>query len=140
MVGLTILVVDDDPDVRTVLHACLEGAGYVVVALNDGAAARRFFEAGGRAALILIDVVLPDESGLALAGWIARTFRLPIVLLSGEVDTFRRLEEQPYIRVGKPFRVPALLRLIAQEIAAAAPRPTIASGLVGVPRSSRVLG
>ncbi|MBN2389458.1 MAG: response regulator transcription factor [Anaerolineae bacterium] len=65
MKSLRILVVDDDGDTRKILTDCLSAQGYVVVTASDGAEAwTRTMEHLPH--LILLDVVLPDLSGLEL--------------------------------------------------------------------------
>ncbi len=62
----TILVVDDDPDIRDTTHVALERAGYSVVTAANG------FEAIGAARVakpdvILLDVMMPRENGYRVA-------------------------------------------------------------------------
>lgn len=64
----TVLVVEDEPGVRTLLVRVLRTAGYQVLEAQDAANARRVLsEHDGAIDLLLADVVLPDVSGPALA-------------------------------------------------------------------------
>ena len=64
----TILVVEDDDDVRTYSVDCLRELGYRVLEAHDGASALRLLERqDGRVALLFTDVVMPGMSGRELA-------------------------------------------------------------------------
>ncbi|HEX6843177.1 MAG TPA: response regulator, partial [Stellaceae bacterium] len=83
--GKTILVVEDQADVREMLEASLRGLDYRVVTAADGVEARRLLESSEPIDLLLTDVVMPrGVSGLDLAED-ARRLRpeLKIVLISG---------------------------------------------------------
>lgn len=114
----TLLVVDDDPDIRDLLTMTLEGVGYVVLVAKDATEARARVESA-HIDLVLIDAVLPGESGPELAEWIAREKKLPLVLLSGDWIAYQELKQHPYVRLSKPFRVTNLLHVIDQEVRAA---------------------
>lgn len=62
----TILVVDDDPNMRALLVHRLEGAGYAVIQGTDAASALALARAH-RPALVLLDVMLPDGDGREVA-------------------------------------------------------------------------
>ena len=85
-----VLVVDDEPDIRELLRDVLEDEGYRV-SLADGAAAAR--EARQREApdLVLLDIWMPGEDGLALLRDWAQPpgLDLPVVMMSGHgtIDT-----------------------------------------------------
>jgi hypothetical protein len=64
----TVLVVDDEPEVRTLVSEILRGAGYRVVAAPDGAAALALLERAPQSVdLLVTDVVMPVMSGTDLA-------------------------------------------------------------------------
>jgi DNA-binding response OmpR family regulator len=122
-----ILVVDDDPDVRDLLHDYLSGQGYQVVAADRAAAARSLMEAEAPD-LVLLDVGLPGEDGLSLARHIRERFDVGIIMISGAGETLDRivgLEVGADDYVAKPFdprelkaRVKSVLRRYLR-----APRP-----------------
>jgi CheY-like chemotaxis protein len=84
----TILIVDDDPDMRLYLRGCLRGLGGAagtVIDAADGDEALRRVRAGG-VDLLVTDVVLPRMDGLQLHRAIrgdAAHVHLPILLISG---------------------------------------------------------
>jgi CheY-like chemotaxis protein len=85
----TILIVDDDPDMRLYLRGCLRGLGEAagpVIDAADGVEALRWVRADV-VGLVISDVVLPRIDGRALREAIrgdALHAHLPILLISGE--------------------------------------------------------
>lgn len=63
---MKVLLVDDDADIRLVAGFVLRGGGHDVLEAADGASARAAFAAGAPD-VVLMDVVLGDEDGVALA-------------------------------------------------------------------------
>jgi CheY-like chemotaxis protein len=83
--GKTILVVEDQPDVRNIIETCLEHLDYRILTTADGMAARRVLESDETIDLLLTDIVMPNGvSGLELAQEARRLRRgLGVVLVSG---------------------------------------------------------
>jgi CheY-like chemotaxis protein len=82
----TILVVDDDPDVRAVAVHFLRGAGYVVREAASGPAAREIL-AFGSVCLALVDLAMPMMSGYEFVR-LARDLQpnLPVIYVTGVSD------------------------------------------------------
>ena len=59
----TVLVVDDDPQVREVITRILEGCGYAVVGARDGEEALRRFGNGSGVEIVVLDFVMPGMGG-----------------------------------------------------------------------------
>jgi DNA-binding response OmpR family regulator len=81
----TVLLAEDDDNVREFVRAALEQSGYVVVAAPDGLAAGDLFAADpNRFDLVLTDVVMPHAIGPELAARV-RSVRpeLPVLFMSG---------------------------------------------------------
>ncbi|MFO7594214.1 MAG: response regulator [Pseudomonadota bacterium] len=111
---LQLLVVDDDAALRKLLKRYLSEHGYRVEAVADGAAMRRFL-AGETADLVILDLMLPGESGLELAKALRRQGNLPIIILSAhgeEVDRIVGLELGADDYLPKPFNPRELLARI----------------------------
>lgn len=114
-----LLVVDDDEGLRELLVRYLSDNGYEVAGVADGAAMRRHL-AAQPVDLLLLDVMLPGEDGLALARTLAAEGAPGIIMLSArgdEVDRIVGLEVGADDYLAKPFeideleaRVRALLR------------------------------
>jgi len=84
----TVLVVDDEPTARSFVGGALGDAGYEAIEAGDLAQARQAI-ATGAADIVLLDVVLPDGSGLSLLQQIALENPSPPVILItafGEVE------------------------------------------------------
>ncbi|HET7737386.1 MAG TPA: response regulator, partial [Tepidiformaceae bacterium] len=116
----TILVVDDDDAVRTMLARLLEAQGYQVVAAENSDVALRLFEGGVRPDLVVSDVVLPGRSGIELRRILAELAPgLPVILVSGyspeaPADFASKLPDTRF--VAKPFAVEQLLTLVAETL------------------------
>ncbi len=82
-----ILVVDDDTRLRELLRKYLSDHGFVVATARDAADARAQL-AGLSFDLIVLDVMMPGETGLELTAALRRTSEIPILLLTarGEPD------------------------------------------------------
>lgn len=117
---MKILVVDDDPDIRKVLNLYLTREGYQVVEAEDGASA---VDQAPTCNLVILDLVLPDMSGLDIAKLLLREYPdLPILILTASKTENERvygLELGADDYVVKPFsprevvaRVRGLLRRV----------------------------
>jgi CheY-like chemotaxis protein len=103
----TILVVDDQDDVREVAVAHLDALGYETLAAASGKAALDLLGSGMKIDLVLLDYAMPDMSGADVAAVVRQTQPdLPIILLSGYADAGvleDRLRGTPVLR--KPYRI-----------------------------------
>jgi len=79
-----ILVVDDEPDIRTLVQEILEDEGYVVASAENGEAARHALR-DRRPDLILLDIWMPDLDGISLLKEWAEDEGLPcpVIMMSG---------------------------------------------------------
>ena len=75
MEATRVLVVDDDPSVRSMLVEYLTQHGYEVRAAASGAAMRAELERGAPA-VVLLDIGLPGEDGLTLARYLRERTRI----------------------------------------------------------------
>ena len=105
------LIADDDPAVRTLLTDFLEQQGFEVRTAQDGSSALALFHAESFD-LILVDLQMPDLTGLEVAAEIRRTApHIPIALITG---TAGALDPQAVMQAGinrtfpKPFRLEEL--------------------------------
>ncbi|HEX7167906.1 MAG TPA: response regulator transcription factor [Acidimicrobiales bacterium] len=82
----TVLLVDDDPGLRSMLGLSLRDEGYVVIEAKDAEAA--LFELSNHAVdVALVDMRLPGMSGLDLCREIRRRGRTPVVAVTAQTDT-----------------------------------------------------
>ena len=84
----TILVIEDEPDIRAIITSLLESEGFEVITASTGAEAMIAIE-DEDPHLVLVDILLPDISGLEICRRLrAQKDRwLPIVILSALQDT-----------------------------------------------------
>ncbi len=107
-----VLVVEDEPQMRSMLTDNLEFEGYRVTAVTSGEEALQAV-AGRHYALLLLDVMLPGMSGFDVCQQLrARALHMPIVVLTArghEQDRIRGLDLGADDYVTKPFSVRELL-------------------------------
>ena len=113
-VAASVLIVEDDREVRETVADYLASHGYEVSQAADGAAMRKALGAA-LPDLVLLDVRLPGEDGLALARGLRERHDLAIIMLTaaGEViDRVVGLEVGADDYIGKPFDLRELLARI----------------------------
>jgi two-component system phosphate regulon response regulator OmpR len=122
-----LLVVDDDERIRGLLQKFLVRGGFLVSVARDAAQARRLLT-GLEFDLIVLDVMMPGEDGIALTRDLRRHMTTPILLLTARGETGNRIEgleagADDYLV--KPFepkelllRINAILRRVPQVRAA----------------------
>lgn len=112
----TILVVEENESVRSALVQALAAAGYCAVEAVDGTSARSVVSTGAGIDLVVLNVDLPDEDGVALLKeGRSRGFEVPVIIVIGEGNLFRTvkgLDAGANDAVAAPFRVPELLARI----------------------------
>jgi two-component system, OmpR family, response regulator len=121
----TILIVDDDPVIRTLVAEQLDGAGYRVIAAADGPAMQAALDAHP-ISLVVLDLNLPGEDGLSLCRRIRTGRDLPIIMLTARSEAIDRvigLEVGADDYITKPFepreltaRVRSVLRRAYQPL------------------------
>jgi PAS domain S-box-containing protein len=112
----TILVVEDNTDVKNVAVSLLEQLGYKTIAVESASEALDVLASGETVNLVFTDVALPGQlDGLALARKVIDRYgSIPIVLTTGYTRAFDSDPEFPVLR--KPYQISALGRLIHQAL------------------------
>jgi signal transduction histidine kinase/ActR/RegA family two-component response regulator len=102
--GTSLLLVDDDNDVRNVTAAILRDLGYVIVEAGSGGAALELLEYGPDIDLALIDFAMPGMNGAELARRV-RAMRpaLPILFVTGYADRTALPDVKEAEVIRKPF-------------------------------------
>jgi PAS domain S-box-containing protein len=124
----TILVVEDNADVRRVAVSLLEQLGYRTTEAGTASAALDLLAADKHIDLVFSDVVLPGQAdGLALARVVVERYpHIPVVLTTGYTKVFEADPEFPVLR--KPYQISRLGRVIHDALNPAMPRePLLAS-------------
>ncbi len=143
MSNQTILVVDDDPQIRDILSMALERAGFDAVIARDGAEGLAQARAVNPS-LAVLDIGLPEMDGLELCKAIRRDSDLPIVFLTArddEVDRILGLELGGDDYVTKPFsprELVARVRAILKRVGGPAQAPVEEAGKLQIGRLSLV--
>ncbi len=86
-----LLVIDDDRRIRDLLSRYLADHGYRVSVAGDAAEARKKL-AGLTFDLLIVDVMMPGETGLSLTKSLRENSDVPILMLTALADTDRRVE------------------------------------------------
>jgi two-component system phosphate regulon response regulator OmpR len=119
-----ILIVDDEPRIRTMLRRYLSEEGFKVSEAADGAAMKAALEADSTD-LVLLDLMLPGEDGLSLARYIRERTAIPIIMLTGKgelIDRVVGLEAGADDYLTKPFHLREVLARIRSVMRRARPR------------------
>jgi two-component system nitrogen regulation response regulator NtrX len=114
-----ILVVDDEPDIRTTVQEILEDEGYEVGVAENGAQARSAHQQR-RPDLVLLDVWMPDVDGVSLLReWMQNGRRTPVIMLSGHATVETAVEATrlgAYDFVEKPLSLSKLLLTVEHAL------------------------
>jgi len=118
-----ILLVDDDIDLRGIIHRFLERSGFSVVAAGNGREALACLETQ-RVDLMLTDLMMPEISGIELIQTVRQTSALlPIIAMSADADlrNDRSLElaaqAGAQVVLEKPFAMNRLIREVQHLLA-----------------------
>ncbi|MBA3326411.1 MAG: response regulator [Rhodobacteraceae bacterium] len=134
-----VLVVDDDARIRALLQKFLAKNGFLVTAARDAAHARRLL-GGLEFDILVLDVMMPGEDGLALTAALRETLSTPILLLTARGDAddrIRGFEAGADDYLPKPFeprelllRINAILRRVPKPAPRAEPPRSLQLGKV----------
>jgi two-component system chemotaxis response regulator CheY len=108
----TILLVDDDPDIRALTRTFLEHIGLRVLTSGDANRAAQIFLGAQHVDLLIADQNMPGRSGMDLAFQLKTVDpQLPVLMISGALETASSsLFTQPgWTFLPKPFSLPVLL-------------------------------
>jgi two-component system KDP operon response regulator KdpE len=124
----TILVVDDEPQIRRVLRATLSSNGYEVIEAQSGQEAIEMVVTE-RPELILLDVNMPGMNGLEACNKIRMSFDGPIIMVTvrnTERDKIAALDAGADDYVVKPFAIGELLARIRAALRRSNPEESLA--------------
>jgi two-component system KDP operon response regulator KdpE len=129
MTSATVLIVDDEPQIRRVLRTTLTSHGYAVIEARSGDEALEQIRAED-ADLILLDVNMPGRSGLDTCREIRQTSDVPIIMLTvrnTERDKVQALDAGADDYVVKPFGAEELMARIRAALRRFAPAESLPS-------------
>jgi two-component system OmpR family response regulator len=115
-----ILVIEDDPEIRSLVQGYLQRQGFRIEVGDGGSALDRHLSVFGEPDLIVLDVMLPGEDGLSICRRLRVSSRVPILMLTArgeDIDRIVGLEMGADDYLPKPFnprelvaRIRAILR------------------------------
>ena len=114
MEDYTILVVDDDPEIRNALDIYLTNEGLRVIQAKDGVEALRYLDGGDHIHLIVMDIMMPRMDGIQATLAIRKEKDIPIIILSArseDTDVILGLNIGADDYITKPFN---FLELVAR--------------------------
>ena len=116
----TILIVEDDRDVRNMLGRIIQGQGYATIEAVDGTDAIRVHREHGHVDLIILDVVMPGKNGKETLDEIAVADpRVKVIFVSGhtgDVATDQGIHSESVDFLQKPLSVPVLLAKVREVL------------------------
>ena len=115
----TVLIVEDDVDLRRMFRTALALAGYAVVESGDGLHALHLLDGSAPPDVVILDLGLPIISGAAVRQEIAahaHTRHIPVIIVTGEPGDHERLQAACVLR--KPVTPDKLLQVVTSCIAA----------------------
>ncbi len=117
----TILLVDDDADIRALTRTFLEHEGYKVLTCGDADRASHVFETAAHVDLLITDFYLPQTTGMELARNLKlKRNGLPVLMISGgqiRLHHLAQLREEDWHFLSKPFALPELLATVHRILA-----------------------
>jgi CheY-like chemotaxis protein len=116
----TVLVVDDEPDLRTLLTTMLQVAGHQVVEADGGEAALTAMAAGG-IDVVLLDLMMPSMDGWAVLWDLHdRPTHPPVIVMSARPDYSHDRPPLGAVRyLQKPFPLETAIQSIREVLAGA---------------------
>jgi two-component system KDP operon response regulator KdpE len=131
----TILLTDDDPDLRRVLRRTLDALGFEVAESSTGEQAMREVESR-RFDVVLMDVNMPGAGGIHACREIRKKApRLQILMLTvrdSEAEKIEALEAGADDYITKPFSIPELTARLRSAVRRSAATPPVAGGTIQV--------
>jgi CheY-like chemotaxis protein len=113
----SILVIDDDLEIRSVLRDILEWEGYSVATATNGREGLEWISVSGKPHLILLDVEMPVMDGRAFLHTVqadADFASIPVIVISANAEPKEIHGASAFIR--KPMAIEPLLALVSRSL------------------------
>lgn len=99
MAGQTILIVEDDPDIRDGVRILLAGEGYHILEAENGLRALELFNP--EVDLVILDIMMPGMSGLRVCEELRKSSTVPILFLTAKSQESDKLLRRYCVYLGK---------------------------------------
>ena len=119
----SILLIEDDAGIRESVADCLDSEGYAVISTSNGVEGLEWLRGGGRADLIVVDLVMPVMNGSQFLSVIRddpALQRIPVVLMTAAMPTAGAPLPKANGYLPKPFELEDLLEAVKRYAAPAA--------------------
>lgn len=120
MLRARILVVDDEPQIRSLLNSLLSREGYQVTEAGDGVEALTLCQQGSSFDLVLTDIVMPRMDGLQLSEEIAALIpAVRVLYMSGRCEIEKvagHVKEFGFGFIKKPFEIQELSKSVRSQL------------------------
>ncbi|MFD0714668.1 response regulator transcription factor [Paenibacillus sp. GCM10027626] len=114
----TVLVADDDREIRDILHIYLRNEGYSVLEAEDGRQALEYLQ-NEKIDLIILDIMMPVLDGIRACFKIREQSNIPIIMLSAkseDIDKITGLSTGADDYVTKPFNPLELIARVKAQL------------------------
>lgn len=117
MLEETILIAEDEHDIRSILHDILSGEGFNVISVSNGAQAYDFIKDKFVPDLLITDVMMPKLNGIELIETLHKEeINIPIIVYSASGHFKGMIEKLGARFIYKPFDLDALLNLAKEAL------------------------
>ena len=117
--GETLILAEDNRQVRAILSSVLESAGYTVIQASNGIDAMSALEPiASKVRLVVLDADLPQRSGMScLREMRSQSPRLKAIMISGLTDVAASVSDlEDVVSLGKPFDVAELTHIVGRSL------------------------
>lgn len=115
----TILIVDDEPDLRNLLEQVLTNAGYKVQQASDGDEALKLLKKE-KFDIALLDIQMPNVNGIQVLKYIQQHLpKTKAIMLTGYADLKHAMEAKEFGAqdfIGKPYKIEDILSTVEQAL------------------------
>ncbi len=115
MNGQTIILLDDDEELRSFFAATIESLGYTVVTAANSEHVVELI-AKHRAILLVTDLVMPDHEGVEGIFSVLRTFKIPIIAISSYREYLHVVEPIVSSVIQKPISAEMLIKAVQRAL------------------------
>jgi two-component system, OmpR family, KDP operon response regulator KdpE len=139
----TILIIDDEVQIRRLLEITLSANGYKISEASTGSEGLKL-AANGQPVLIILDLGLPDSDGLNILKKLREWYQKPIIILSvrsSEDDIIKALDNGANDYLTKPFRTGELLarvRVAIRQSQGISDKPVLEFGSLTIDLSNHI--